>query len=71
MPAPRPLGVTIIGAVALVGGIFGLLGAFAAISGAAPEPFILGVVVLIFAILGLALGVGFLRGMGWAWSLGC
>jgi hypothetical protein len=68
VPQPRPLGVTIIGVVAFVGGIFGLLGAFAAISGA--EPFILGVVVLIFAALGLALGAGFLRGMGWAWSLG-
>ncbi len=66
--AQRPLGVTIIGVVALLGGILGLLGAFAALSGA--EPFILGVVVLLFAVFGLALGVGFLRGFGWAWMLG-
>jgi len=53
-----------------VGGLFGLLGGATALSGAAPEPPILGVVVLIFAIFGLALGWGFLTGKGWAWMIG-
>jgi hypothetical protein len=66
----RPLGVTIIGVIAFIGGLFGLVGGASVISGAAPEPLILGVVVVIFAFLGLALGIGFLRGKGWAWTLG-
>ncbi len=64
------MGVTVIAIVALLGGIFGLLGGFASVSGFASEPLALGVVVIVFGILGLALGVGFLRGYPWAWGLG-
>jgi len=66
----RPLGVTIIGVIAFIGGLFGLLGAVTALSGTVTEPPIIGVVVLIFGIFGLALGWGFLSGKSWAWTLG-
>jgi uncharacterized membrane protein (DUF2068 family) len=64
------VGVTVIGVVAFLGGIFGLLGGFAAVSGFASEPLALGVVVVVFGVLGIVLGVGFLRGYPWAWKLG-
>ncbi len=67
MPS-RPLGVTVIGAIAVVGGLFGILGGLTALSGA--EPAILGAVVLVFAFFGFLLGWGFLAGRGWAWALG-
>ncbi len=66
----RPLGVTIFAVIAFVGGIFGLLGGAMVLSGSTPEPFWLGYVVIIFAVLGLALGFGFFQGMGWAWMAG-
>ena len=66
----RPLGVTIFAIIAFIGGIFGLLGGAMVLSGTTPEPLWLGYIVIIFAILGLALGFGFFRGMGWAWMAG-
>lgn len=68
--ATRPLGVTIMGVIALIGGLFGLVGGATALSGMAPEPPILGVIVIVFAIFGLLLGYGFLTGKGWAWTIG-
>ncbi len=68
--ATRPLGVTIFAIIAFVGGIFGLLGGAMILSGTTPEPLWLGYVVIIFAILGLALGFGFVTGKGWAWMAG-
>ncbi len=66
----RPLGVTIFAVIAFVGGIFGLLGGAMVLSGSTPEPLWLGYVVIIFAVLGLALGYGFFQGMDWAWMAG-
>ncbi len=66
----RPTGVTVLAAVAFVGGIFGLLGGAQALSAASTESLVLGAVVVVFGILGLALGVGFLGGRRWAWTIG-
>ena len=61
---------TVIGVVAFIGGVFGLFGGFVALSGIASEPVALGVIVVAFGMLGLAMGAGFLGGKGWAWKLG-
>ena len=66
----RPLGVTIFAVIAFVGGIFGLLGGAMVLTGSTPEPLWLGYIVIIFAIIGLALGFGFFKGMSWAWMTG-
>jgi hypothetical protein len=66
----RPLGVTIFAVIAFVGGIFGLLGGAMVLTGSTPEPLWLGYIVIIFAVLGLALGFGFFKGMNWAWMTG-
>ncbi len=64
------MGVTLSAVIAFVGGIFGLLGGAMVVSGSTSEPLWLGYIVIIFAILGLALGYGFFTGMGWAWMTG-
>ncbi len=66
----RPLGVTIFAIIAFIGGIFGFLGGAMVLTGSTPEPLWLGYIVIIFAVLGLALGYGFFQGMGWAWMTG-
>ena len=73
-PAPtkraRPLGVTIIAIIAAVGGIFSLFGGAMVLSGSASGPLALAYVVILFGILGLALGAGFFTGANWAWIAG-
>lgn len=73
-PAPnkphRPLGVTIIAIIAAVGGIFSLFGGAMVLSGSASGPTVLAYVVILFGILGLALGAGFFTGAKWAWMAG-
>ena len=75
-PAPastrpaRPLGVTIIAIIAAVGGIFSLFGGAMVLSGNASGPLTLAYVVILFGILGLALGAGFFIGAKWAWMAG-
>ena len=73
-PAPtkpaRPIGVTIIAIVASVGGIFSLFGGAMVLSGSASGPLALAYVVILFGILGLALGAGFFMGAKWAWMAG-
>jgi hypothetical protein len=75
-PAPasakpsRPLGVTIIAIIAAVGGIFSLFGGAMVLSGSASGPLVLAYVVIVFGILGLALGAGFFTGAKWAWTAG-
>jgi hypothetical protein len=70
-PKPaRPLGVTISAVIAFVGGIFGLLGGAMVLTNSTPEPVWLGYIVIIFAILGLALGYGFFKRPSWAWMTG-
>lgn len=61
-PAPtkasRPIGVTIVAIIAAVGGIFSLFGGAMALSGSASGPLALAYIVIVFGILGLALGGG-------------
>jgi hypothetical protein len=77
----RPLGVTILAILALIGGIFGLVGGIGAVFGggiAAAAGFvqisglvtIMGLLVLALAVVGLALAYGFWTLKPWAWQLG-
>ena len=63
----RPVGVIIIAAIAAAGGLLSLFGAASVFSGNATGPTWLAIVVVIFGVLGLALGVGFYTGAHWAW----
>ncbi len=66
----RPLGVTIIAIVAAAGGLLSLFGGASVLSGIASGPVALAYIVIIFGILGLALGAGFFTGAKWAWMAG-
>src|SRR6267143_2581230 len=66
----RPVGVIIIAVIAAAGGLLSLFGAASVFSGNATGPTWLAIVVVIFGILGLALGVGFYTGAHWAWMEG-
>ncbi len=66
----RPLGVTIIAIVAAAGGILSLFGGASVLAGMASGPFTLAIIVIVFGILGLALGAGFFTGAKWAWMAG-
>lgn len=69
-PSRRPLGVTIIAIVAAAGGILSLFGGASVLGGMASGPIALAYIVVIFGILGLALGAGFFTGAKWAWMAG-
>jgi hypothetical protein len=70
-PKPnRPIGVTIIAIVAAAGGLLSLFGGASVLSGMASGPIALAYIVIIFGILGLALGAGFFTGVKWAWMAG-
>jgi hypothetical protein len=62
----RPVGIIVIALIAVAGGVLSLFGAASVFSGNATGPTWLAIVVTIFGILGLALGVGFYSGAGWA-----
>lgn len=66
----RPVGVIIIAVIAAAGGLLSMFGAASVFSGNATGPTSLAIVVVIFGILGLALGVGFYTGAHWAWMGG-
>ncbi len=80
---PRPLGVTIIAILAILGGILGLLAgllivgvstlfasAFAAAGGVlAGLGVVIGGVFIVVSVIWLAAGFGLLNGKGWAWAL--
>jgi hypothetical protein len=66
----RPVGVTIIAVVAAAGGLLSFYGGASVLAGTAAGPFALAIIVIIFGILGLALGAGFYTGAGWAWMVG-
>src|SRR5260370_5582667 len=66
----RPLGVTIIAIVAAAGGILSLFGGASVLAGMASGPFTLAIIVIVFGILGLALGAGFFTGAKCAWMAG-
>jgi hypothetical protein len=66
----RPVGVTIIAIVAAAGGLLSLFGAASRLAGMGTGPIALAFIVIIFGILGLALGAGFYTGAKWAWMAG-
>ena len=77
----RPLGVTILAILALIGGFFGLLGGIALLGlgglaaglGAAVDgtyAMIIGLGLLVQAVLNLAFGIGAFMLKPWAWTLG-
>ena len=70
-PKPkRPIGVTLIGIVAAAGGLLSLYGGAQVLSGMASGPTALAIIVVVFGVLGLALGAGFFIGASWAWMAG-
>src|SRR5467141_1665391 len=66
----RPVGVTIIAIVAAAGGLLSLFGGASRLAGMGSGPSGLAIIVIIFGILGLALGAGFFTGARWAWVAG-
>jgi len=62
----RPLGVTVVGIVAVAGGMLSLFGGQSVISGMAGGPLALAIIVLLFGFLGLGLGAGLIMGRRWA-----
>src|SRR5713101_4044363 len=70
-PKPkRPVGVTIIAIVAAAGGLLSLFGGASRLAGMGTGPIELAYIVIIFGVLGLALGAGFYTGAKWAWMAG-
>ena len=75
MQSPEPkskrhIGVSIIAIVALAGGLLSLYGGASVLAGNATGPFALAIIVVVFGILGLAIGAGFYTGARWAWMAG-
>jgi hypothetical protein len=67
-PKPkRPVGVTIVGVIAIAGGLLSLFGGASVLSGMASGPSLLAVIVVIFGVLGVLLGAGLIGGKSWAW----
>ena len=66
----KPIGVVIIAVIAVAGGLLSLFGAASVFSGNATGPTWLAIIVVIFGVLGLALGVGFYTGARWTWMGG-
>src|SRR5881398_1774265 len=66
----RPMGATVIAVVDAVGGLLSLFGGASVLAGTGTGPFAIAIIVVIFGILGLALGAGFYTGARWAWMAG-
>jgi hypothetical protein len=66
----RPTGIMIIAIVAAAGGLLSLFGGASRIAGMGTGPIALAYIVVVFGILGLALGAGFFAGARWAWMAG-
>ena len=66
----RPTGITIIAVVAAAGGLLSLFGGASRLAGMGTGPIALAYIVVVFGILGLALGAGFFTGALWAWMAG-
>jgi hypothetical protein len=70
-PKPkRPIGVLIIAIVAAAGGLLSIFGGASRLAGMGTGPIALAYIVIIFGVLGLALGAGFFTGAKWAWMVG-
>ena len=68
--APRPTGVTVLGVLAILIGLLGLVGGAILILNPDVITAILSAFAVIIGILYLAIGIGFFDGNGWAWTLG-
>ena len=66
----RPVGVLIIAIVAAAGGLLSIFGGASRLAGMGTGPVALAYIVIVFGILGIALGNGFFRGTTWAWMAG-
>ena len=66
----RPIEVTIIAIIAAAGGLLSLFGGASVLAGNTTGPFALAIIVVVFGILGLAIGAGFYTGARWAWMAG-
>ncbi len=66
----RQIGITIIAIIAAAGGLLSLFGGASVLAGNATGPFALAIIVVVFGILGLAIGAGFYTGARWAWMAG-
>ena len=66
----RPVSVTAISIVAAAGGLLSLFGAASRLAGMGTGPVELAYIVIVFGVLGLALGAGFFTGAKWAWMAG-
>jgi hypothetical protein len=62
----RPLGVTVVGIIAIAGGLLSLFGGISVLSGMATGPTLLADIVVLFGVLGLVLGAGLFSGKPWA-----
>ena len=66
---PRPTGVTVVGIIVIIGGIFGLFRAIPIlISNPTTTQLVLASVVVLFSILAFAIGPGLLMSKNWAWT---
>jgi hypothetical protein len=66
----RPVGVAIIAIIAAAGGLLSLFGGASRLAGMSTGPLPLAYIVLVFGVLGIALGNGFFSGARWAWMAG-
>src|SRR5260370_27316785 len=66
----RSIGIVIIVIVAAAGGLLSLFGGASRLAGMGTGPIALAYIVIVFGILGLALGAGFFTGARWAWMAG-
>jgi hypothetical protein len=66
----RPLGVTVLGVLAILAGVLGIVGGAILLGSSDSLLVLLSATAVILGVLYLLTGVGLLRGIGWAWGLG-
>jgi len=69
MQKNRPLGVTIIAILAVIGGIGSLLSGFAVMAVVPFVGIILGVILIIIGLAYFAVAYGLWKGLNWAWTI--
>lgn len=66
----RPGGITILGILAVIVGLLGLVGGAILLTSADPFTLALSALAVVIGLVYLATGYGFLTGAGWSWNLG-